>query len=259
MNKIETTISKLTEEGYLEFQDFLNRNKQVPSGEEPPYHILKDAEPIKFTNGEYVVTNQIFSTRKELGKYISDMLYSEEDLSLIIDDKYVGAFLSLLFFPSICRKLDGNWDIKAISRYISSTNHRVSFYRNHIFAPIAMYYLHGDNADIFLCQPPYIHPDTMEQIAGRDEMISNPNVIQVAHKLYWDEVNNKVKTGAQSMDPVPDGGLRRFVGPGSFTEQHELTRDFWSLTADEIMQLLPSEFFDGNGEIRTSYGSSGDE
>ena len=88
MNKIETTISKLTEEGYLEFQDFLNRNKQVPSGEEPPYHILKDAEPIKFTNGEYVVTNQIFSTRKELGKYISDMLYSEEDLSLIIDDKY---------------------------------------------------------------------------------------------------------------------------------------------------------------------------
>lgn len=262
MPKKTINLSKLTEAGYEEFLDFLYRNKTNPSDEEPPYHLLNEAEELIFNDGKTKqIEFQVFNTRKDLGSYIANMFSSIEDLSKIIDDKFAGAFLSLYYFSSICDKKDGKWKLGAIPRYIPyKLTNRTNFYRNHIFSPITMYYLHGELSNIFLCQSPHKHPEIMEAFAGREDIVANPSLIEVANTLYWDEENKKVKTGAQnSKPPIPNGAVRRFVGPGSFTRQHELTHDFWSLTHDEIMELLPSEFFDEDGEIRTSYSSSADE
>ena len=62
--------------------------------------------------------------------------------------------------------------------------------------------------------------------------------------MYWDDENEQVKPNVVSYDPVPDGAMRRFVGPGSFTEQYGVVYDFWSMTAQEIRDLLPTPEFD---------------
>jgi hypothetical protein len=60
--------------------------------------------------------------------------------------------------------------------------------------------------------------------------------------LYWDSLSGRVKERTVSYNPIPDGAMRRFVGPGSFTEQYGTVYDFWSMDANSLLALLPPEF-----------------
>jgi len=240
-------IASLTDSAIAEFSLFLDSIKQG-STEEPPYHLLdnENCTPIEFSCGDILVNRHVnISTRMDIGRYLSDLIPTSEDLSKILDDRGVGSFLGILYFDKICkRNEDGIWDVKAKDRYIPNLNLRTRFYRHLIQSPLSVYKLHGEMGRLYLCQPVFKHPDTMEQIASREELILNPNIIQLADKLYWDEENNSVKNNVVSYDPIPDGALRRFVGPGSFTEQYGEVYDFWRMDAEDILQLLPRPEFD---------------
>ena len=239
------TISSLSESAIAEFRLFLESIRQG-SKEDPPYNLLENENctPIEFSCGDILVNRHVnISTRMDIGRYLSDLIPTSEDLSKILDDKGAGSFLGLLYFEKICqRNDDGTWDVKANDRYIPNLKLRYRFYRHLIQSPLSVYKLHGEMGRLFLCQPAFQHPDTMEQIASREEFILNPNIIRLADKLYWDEDSNYVKNNVVSFDPLPDGALRRFVGPGSFTEQYGEVYDFWRMDLNSLVEILPKEF-----------------
>ena len=239
------SISSLTESAIAEFRLFLDSIRQG-STEDPPYHLLENENctPIGFSCGNILVNRHVnISTRMDIGRYLSDLIPTSEDLSKILDDKGAGSFLGLLYFEKICqRNEDGAWDAKANDRYIPNLKLRYRFYRHLIQSPLSVYKLHGEMGRLYLCQPAFQHPDTMEQIASREEFILNPNIVRLADKLYWDEDSNYVKNNVVSFDPLPDGALRRFVGPGSFTEQYGEVYDFWRMDLNSLVEILPKEF-----------------
>ena len=56
-------------------------------------------------------------------------------------------------------------------------------------------------------------------------------------------LNEKInENNVVSFDPLPDGALRRFVGPGSFTEQYGEVYDFWRMDLNSLVEILPKEF-----------------
>jgi hypothetical protein len=240
------TIGSLSESALSEFTDFLDSAKNG-STDEPPYHLLQgddNVTPIQFSNGQLEVNMDVeISSRMDLGRYLSNLIPTREDLSKVLDDKGAGSFLAIVFFHRICtRNDDGIWNVKANDRYIPNLRQRTRFYRHLVQSPLSVYKLHGEMGRLYLCQPVSKHPDTMEQIASREELVLNPNIIELADRLYWDEEEQYVKETAANIDPLPDGALRRFVGPGSFCEQYGTVYDFWSMDANALTSLLPQEF-----------------
>ena len=115
------TISSLSESAIAEFRLFLESIRQG-SKEDPPYNLLENENctPIEFSCGDILVNRHVnISTRMDIGRYLSDLIPTSEDLSKILDDKGAGSFLGLLYFEKICqRNDDGTWDVKANDRYI---------------------------------------------------------------------------------------------------------------------------------------------
>ncbi len=251
---MEIKMASLTENAIEEMEGFLMRIKSGGT-DDPPHHLLGGEDnvvAVQLSSGEVTIeTSQRITTRGDLAEYLSQFIEGPEDLSKLLDDKGTGAFLALAFFETICpRNPDGTWSItqikngknKDISNYMPNFRDRGRFYRHLVMGPLAIFALHGHTGRIFLCQPAHKHPETMEQIAGRENIILNGNLIELADRLYWDQQNGAVKIGATNYKPIPDGGLRRFVGKGSFCEQYGTVYDFWNMSADEISDLLPEEF-----------------
>ena len=241
------TIGSLTESAISEFEDFLQsaRNGSV---DDPPYYLLEgeNIEEIEFSCGSIQVNRYVdVKTRMDLGRYLSDLIPTKHDLSLILDDRGIGSFLAIAFFEKICtRNDDDSWNVKASERYIPNLKLRTRFYRHLVQSPLSMYKLHGEMGRLYLCQPVFRHPDTMEQIASREELVLNPNIIELADKLYWDKEEEYVKKDTANIDPLPNGALRRFVGPGSFCEQYGEVYDFWSMDVNALTEILPREFYE---------------
>ena len=98
--------------------------------------------------------------------------------------------------------------------------------------------MHGEEAPILLCGPVASPGDFNEQLASRLEFVTNKGVIQAANALYYDPDRGKHKRRASPNWRKP-GTLRRFV---DVVQQLDLTYDLYSMSGEEILELLPSEF-----------------
>ena len=238
-------LAALNKAGIERFEAFLDQAKGTTTP--PPAEILTDnnyLDEVELLSGEVrLVDAPDNCTKKELVGVIAGRFSDRADLAAISQMKGVGAFLALHYFGAICKKkADGTWDVKASVRYVPELLDHRKFYRHLILGPLSLFHMHGANADMFLSNPASEHPDILEQTASRVEVITSPSLIKVVAMLYWDTASGKVKETATSFDPVPDGALRRFVGPGSFTVQYGDVYDFADMTVDEILGILPSEF-----------------
>ncbi len=61
--------------------------------------------------------------------------------------------------------------------------------------------------------------------------------MEAADELYWDKVKKRPKTNASNRKMM--GNIRRLV---AVIWQLELTYDVYTMSAEKILQLLPSEF-----------------
>ena len=239
-------LMKFKPKGLEEFEKFLVRISGG-STDEPPYHILNDhimSEPLHLSTGSHRInTGQEFNNRLDFGDHLCTFIKTDDDLSKILDDENAGSWLALAYFKAICSRKSGDtWNVREHARYKLEFGGRQKFHRHLVCSVLASYYFHGKNARLFLDGPTHKHPDTMEQIGTREEVMLNKELVKVLDTLYWDVKENKPKVGFQNNNPIPDGAMRRFVGPNSFVEQFGTTYDFWTMDADSIMGILPDEF-----------------
>lgn len=246
---MEARLRALNQEGLDQFEAYLMRIKSG-SPEDPPFGILADDQ---LTDGagldgapRTVDTGRLFDTRMELGEYLSGLVSSSEDLAAVCENRGTGAWLSLALFESIClRNEDGSWQLRQLNRYLPNPQDRFGYaiHRRHIVCgALAVHYLHGDKARLCLTSPAHQVSEFMEQIAAREEVLLNQSLIEVLDKLYWDEEASQPKRGQRTGGAIPDGALRRFLGPGSFYQKYSTTYDFWTMTPEQILEILPSEF-----------------
>jgi len=238
-------LASLNKIGIERFEAFLDQAKGTTTP--PPAEILTDnncIDEVELQSGDVrLVDAPDNCSKKELVEAIAGCFPDTSDLSTISHMKGVGAFLALHYFDTICKKKkNGTWLVRERVKYVPELLDHRKFYRHLILGPLSLFHMHGVNADMFLGNPASEHPDIIEQTAGRVEVITSPSLIKVMAMLYWDKASGKVKETATNFDPVPDGALRRFVGPGSFTVQYGDVYDFADMEVDEILDILPDEF-----------------
>ena len=232
-------LSRLNEEGIRRFRDILEDARQGVQIK-TPLSITTDPEYIEevFEDTKFEVSN--FGTRGGLALAV-DGLLSDVQVTDEINDTGLWAWLSAVYFDSVCPAgADGKRHPGQDYRHIPTTSWR-DFYRHLIRGPVRIHRLfcaNPNSAAIVLCQRPSVPGDFVEQLASRQERITNPAIIDVANRLYYDSETGKPVRGASPNWRKP-GTLRRF---GDVLEQLDLTYDLYSMSAEDLIDLLPREF-----------------
>lgn len=229
-------LKVFTDEGINEFRNFLIDLKNNPGLDKPDLSDNKFSE--NFQPEITVDENKNFPSRMELAEYLSKLFRDAgvRSKDIISNDK-LWTWLTYLWFDQICPKENGVRKVREIVKYICSSDYK-KYYRHFIASTFRIYSTLGkDNSLLFLNRPINDHGDFIEQLASRQEIISKPNLIKVAHELYLDKTNNKPKRGGS--DRKKPGNLRRLI---KVLGQIELTYDIFSMIPEDILKLLPKEF-----------------
>lgn len=205
-----------------------------------PLPILNDPALVEFVTDAGDIDVEVFSTRMQLAAYLSPVLEGVNSPDLLRDTG-LWAWLSAAFFDTVCpADAYGNRNPQADYRHIPTNDWR-HFYRHLIRGAVRIYRLFEPDPDkgaIVLCQHPAKPGDFVEQLCSRQERITNPAIIEVANCLYFDTDTEKPKRGSSPNSPKA-GTLRRFT---STLDQLDLTYDLYSMKADDLIAILPSEF-----------------
>lgn len=182
-------------------------------------------------------------SRLQFAKMIVSHLPTLEEQSLLVDDKYAGAYLVAARFDLFAAHDGTKWILNKKHRYVPALQSGSTWFR-HPIASVSLYQACGDDAEMFLSGPTLEHPDLLEQVLSRPVIASNREMMRALSRLYWDSSRREF-TGPEvtsAANPLPDGCLRRFVGKGGFVDRFRATYDFHSMTSEQILDLLPAEF-----------------
>jgi hypothetical protein len=230
------SLRTFTEQGINEFEEYVQRLKLDPLT--PRLDLNEQPYSGEFEPRVDIDEHMIFSTRMELGRYLTEALSSAKvSRNDVLGKHALWSWLAYIWLDQLCPLVSGKRKVLETARYVCSTDYS-DFYRHFVAAPYDIYSRHGEhNSRIFLSSPVSIHNDFVEQIGSRQDYISNSSLIEALHVLYWNDDSKTPRRGAQTHSNP--GGLRRFV---SIMRQLELTYDIFTISVDKILELLPEEF-----------------
>lgn len=225
-----------SEEGIDRFRAYIQTVKENPHAPLPDLN--NEPYSIEFQPCMKIDETKLFMTRMEMAKYLKSN-FEEAGIGrkAVVGRSDLWSWLAYLWFDQLCPVADGRRKLKETARYICSLDY-TDYYRHCVATSYYIYSIHGEpKSRLFLYGSPYLLSDFIEQFASRQDIISSKDLIEVAHRLYWDLNLNSPKRGAQSKKKK--GNHRRLL---KIVDQLELTYDIYSMAYDEILKLLPEEF-----------------
>ncbi len=233
---MRTRVRILNKSGIDAFGEYLERLKQDDKAT-PPVNLLDDPQASEDFGIEADVTHRPFANRLEAGRYLHSV-FDACDRDGLDSSKGLWSWLALYYFDEVCPANGHGVRKPGKPHYYVPGEHAWHYYRHKLAGPYRIYNLHGEEAQILLCGAVDSPGDFNEQLASRQEFVTNSGIIQAAATLYYDEERDKPKSGA-TPNRRKAGTLRRFV---DVIQQLDLTYDLYSMTGEEIVGLLPSEF-----------------
>lgn len=221
--------------GFSRFLDSCTTDKPVPW----PQTALTDPAYSEPVNGSVTVISRTFSTRFELAEHL-DQAFEGAEVQPLRTDRELWAWLACFFFRDICPTSKGGaWQPGARARWIPESTDWRRYYRHLVAGPYFIYRAHRDKpvrAMALLCQRPGRPGDLVEQLASRQQLVTNPAIVGVATDLFVDSRTGQQRRSANSKG---SGGARRFV---NVLNQFDVTWDLSLMSAEQLRAMLPSEF-----------------
>jgi hypothetical protein len=229
-------LSRLNEHGIQQFSLYLDQLKLAPSTP-PPTWLLADGATSN-TVSHVEVQERTFASRYAASHYL-DGLITSASLEAAERDVGLWAWLSLFYFDQVCPIKDGVRKPGEQARHVPDVQNFQRYYRHLLLGPVAIYRAHIDDPDRargVLMTRVNAPGDVVEQLASRQELITNHSVMKVVTSLYFDVSTGTPKKGSGGK---ADGSPRRLA---DIINQYDLTYDLYSLSADGLLSLLPKEF-----------------
>jgi hypothetical protein len=230
-------LRSLSPSGMKLFQAFLDSH----TGEELrpyPEALLSEEGYTESVGTKVDVERRRFDTRFELASYLHER-FESSGFRPNKANPGLWAWLACFYFREICPTVGGKLQPGASARWIPQSSDFRRYYRHLIAGPYGIYYAHRDQprrAMALLCQRPGRPGDLVEQLASRQQVVTNPTVMQVATDVYVDS-----RTGRQR--PIANrktaGGARRFI---DVLNQFEVTWDFSMMSAADLRAHMGDEF-----------------
>jgi hypothetical protein len=231
-------LRKFSDEGIEQFRRYLADLREGATSP-PPFDLLLDPAASEPVNEQIQIANRKFATRLEMAQYLDEAL-ADIETDGIETDVYLWSWLSLFFFDQVCpADKKGNRKPGRDYRHILEPGYRYG--HNHLIAGAYLVYsvygLKDELSGLLLYTPPFIESGFHHQLAARQSIITNRGLMEAANLLYFSKRDIKPKSGAISKNKA--GTVYRFI---DVIQQLDLNYDLYSMTGEEVLQLLPAEF-----------------
>jgi hypothetical protein len=229
-------LRKFDENGIQKFSEFL-----VGLGSDPtisvPTALLADQAVSIELHPTVNIEQRNFANRFECAQYMDEILtgVSSQDFR----DAGLWAWMSLFYFDQVCPSKNGKRAPGERARHIPQMSNFQRFYRHLLLNPLMIYRAHIDHLDEvmgLLANAVSSPGDISEQLASRQELITNRGVLGLATRLYFDPKNKRLKKGAGGKSA---GSPRRLA---DFLNQIDLTFDLYAMEKSDLASILPREF-----------------
>lgn len=221
-------------EAMEEFLDSLGTDEPIPY----PRHLLIERDFSHSVDSDVDLEHRQFGNRFEMAKYLASQLLPIETTDPT-RERGLWSWIALFYFPLICPQKNGVRKPGERARWIPVLDDFKKYYRHLIAGPYRVYQFYRDNPKIamaMLCNPPGSPGELAEQLASRQEILTNRALIQGATELYIDSSTSKFKRGAGGSGP---GSPRRFA---AVIQQFDVTWDLYAMSAEQLLAMLPAEF-----------------
>jgi hypothetical protein len=203
-----------------------------------PESILSDPDYSDPVAQPVNLESRAFATRFELAEYL-DSQFEAAVFRPDRTDPGLWAWIACFYFREICPSSRGVLQPGSAPRWIPMSSDWRRYYRHLVAGPYGIFQAHRDSprrALALLCQRPGRPGDLVEQLASRQQIVTNPAVMQVATDWFVDPTSGLQRRNANSKGA---GGPRRFI---DVLNQFDLTWDLSSLSPEEFRSRLPQEF-----------------
>jgi hypothetical protein len=185
------------------------------------------------------IEKRTFGSRLEAAKYLDEQ-FSTAELTDVERDVGLWSWLALFYFDELCpADSSGARRPGERARYIPEAANFQRYYRHLLAGPYRIFRAHRrapEKALAVLCQPLNRPGDLVEQLASRQELVTNSAIMEVATVLYVDAATGKPKRGSQTKTV---GAVRRLA---DVLSQFDVTWDLYSTQLGELLGILPAEF-----------------
>ena len=231
-------LRRLTPEGITKFSEYLDLLENEPT-RMVPTNLLEDSTCSEIFGQPTEIQKKTFGTRYAAAEYLDGIL-AKTGVADVGRDVGAGAWLTLLFFDELCPpNKSGERELRERPAYIPDPQNYQRYYRHLLFGSLLIFRAHRDDpkrAMAFLCKPLPIIDDIVAQLASRQEIVSNPAVVELATHLYFDPASGTTKKGAGGKG---GGSPRRLV---DILRQFDVTWDLYAMSRQEFWAVLPKEF-----------------
>lgn len=233
-----TLVRRLNQSGIERFSLFLD-SLRTDTPQDRPVEILTDQLTSEELECQIYIENRSFANRLEAARYL-DEKFDSSGLRGVERDRGLWAWLSLFYFEQLCPADNhGRRKPGELARWVPEVNNYQRYYRHLLAGPYRIYRAHRDRPEralALLCNPLDRPGDIVEQLASRQEIVTNKAVIETATELYIDPSTRKPRRGAGGKGR---GSARRLA---AVLNQLDLTFDLYALDKEALLKLLPPEF-----------------
>ena len=231
-------LHRFSEPGLAAFTAFLD-SCTTDSPLPWPESALTDPRYSERVDAAVALESRSFFTRFEMVAYL-EQCFVAADFRPLRTDRNLWAWIACFYFQEICPiGREGAWQPGALARWVPQSADWRRYYRHLVAGPYFIYRAHIDDpkrALALLCQRPGRPGDLVEQLASRQQIVTNPAIMQIATDCFVDAATGQQKRAANSKGA---GGARRFV---DVLNQFDVTWDLSSISADGLRSMIPSEF-----------------
>ncbi len=235
-------IKALTNKGIRQFSKYWSELRSNPDMDWPELNSFDSSLPSRLKLGGKTVQKQHFKTKMDFVKYIEPII---NEIPNVAEEKGLWNWLTLFYFDQICP------DKKPQSEFyivLNSDDWRMAS-KHLLNGPYLLYSTHGDLARAALESPLSKTSYFFEQVVRKKNFVNCEALMGAIDLLYFDETTfslKKIPNPIKRVEsefygnkiPAP-GTQRRLI---SWASQMELTYDFYSMTAHDVLDLLPAEF-----------------
>ena len=227
-------IRILNEAGIRQFRTWL----QGGGVGKPPLDCLLDPTTTDVLPGAGDVEQHDFPSRYELASHVLTAL-KECDFNRISYAAGLWAWFSLFYVDFFCPvDRQGHRTVLELPRYLLTPEYR-NYYRHLGRDPVILIRKNGEYARALLTSRAgrFRISGVFEEVASRQDLISNPGVVELVWRLYFNPKRKTIRVGVTGQGRA--GGIRRFA---VVLQQLSLNYDLPALNAKQIADLLPREF-----------------
>ncbi len=228
---------RLTDVGLRRYQQFLD-SLDTEKPETYNRTLLSSDEYSTSIGGGEVPDTCNAANRMEMGQLLYELL-ANSGLKDVALDRGFWSWLSWYWFDSLCPEKNGRLTPMGSERWIFELGY-TRRYRHLLAGPWSIYDAHRENPEramCLLCTPVTSPGDLVSEIASRQEYVNNPALVEVLTLLYYDPDKKVLRSGHVSRSKP--GAVKRMI---KVVGQLSPLWDLYSVTTEELMELLPAEF-----------------